>query len=160
MIKRKVQSVKRKANVICILCLIFLTGGCASLSNVPRRFAGLSTVELERQRSEAISMDFSFDYPVCYAKTQDILKQIGAYIYAKDKLKRMIAVYVTVEDTTPVGLFFTEIESGKTRVEVSSLSTYGKEIISKRVFAMLAGLPDPMLKSDKEKDKEKDKIKK
>jgi hypothetical protein len=125
------ESVSCKVKLIYILCFMFFAGGCVSLSNAPRRFAGLSTVELERQRFEAISMDFSFDYPACYAKTQGILKQIGAYIYAKDKLKRMIAVYVTVEDTTPVGLFFTEVEPGKTRVEISSLSTYGKEIISK-----------------------------
>ncbi len=158
MLKFKVKSLKFKVNLIYILCFIFFAGGCSSLANLPRRISGLSTVELERQRPEAISKVFNFDYPACYAKTQDILKQIGAYIYAKNNKKQMIAIYLTSEDTTPVGLFFKEVEPGKTRVEVSSLSTYGKEIIARRVFTMLEGLPDPMLKS--EKDKEKDKINK
>jgi hypothetical protein len=156
--KFKAQSAKCKVSLVYILCFVFFAGGCSSLTNLPRRISGLSTVELERQRAEAISKTFNFSYPACNTKTQDILRQIGAYIYAKDKSKQMIAIYLTSEDTTPVGLFFTEVEPGKTRVEVSSLSIYGKEIISKRVFAMLEGLPDPMLKS--EKDKEKDKISK
>jgi hypothetical protein len=146
---------KFEVNLFFILCLIFFAGGCSSLANLPRRISGLSIVELERQRPEAISKVFNFDYPACYAKTQDILKKIGAYIYAKDNKKRMIAIYITVEDTTPVGLFFKEVEPGKTQVEVSSLSTYGKEVISGRLFAMLEGLPDPMLKSEKDKEKDK-----
>ncbi|MFH1398010.1 MAG: hypothetical protein ABIH27_05640 [Candidatus Omnitrophota bacterium] len=148
------ESSKLKVKLIYILCLGFFAGGCSSLANLPRRLSGLSTVELERQRPEAISKAFNFNYPDCFAKTQDILKQIGAYIYAKDNKKQMIAIYLTVEDTTPVGLFFKEVEPGKTRVEVSSLSTYGKEIISKRLFTMLEGLPDPALKSEKDKEKE------
>ncbi len=149
------ESAKRKVNFVYILCFVFIAGGCSSLTNLPRRFSGLSTVELERQRPEAISKVFNFNYPDCFAKTQDILKQIGAYVYAKDNKKQMIAIYLTVEDTTPVGLFFKEIEPGKTRVEVSSLSTYGKEVISKRVFAMLEGLPDPVKKSEKDVEQNK-----
>lgn len=149
---------KFKVSLVGIVCLLFFAGGCSSLVNLPRRISGLSTVELERQRPEAMVMIFNLDYPACFAKTQDILKQIGAYIYAKDNKKQMIAIYLTTEDTTPVGLFFKEVEAGKTQLEVSSLSTYGKEIIAKRVFTMLEGLPDPILKS--EKDKEKDKISK
>jgi hypothetical protein len=158
MMKFKIKSLKSKISLIIVLGLVFIVGGCFSMKNLPRRISGLSTVELERQRTEAISMDFNIDYPECFTKTQAILKKIGAYIYAKDNKKQMIAIYLTSEDTTPVGLFFKKLESGKTQLEVSSLSTYGKEIIAKRVFTMLEGKPDPMLKS--EKDKEQDKIKK
>ncbi|MBU2258810.1 MAG: hypothetical protein KJ926_06810 [Candidatus Omnitrophica bacterium] len=155
MIKFKVKSLKSKISLVSALSLLFFAGGCSSLVNYPKRFLGLSTVELERQRAEAISMVFSLDYPVCYAKTQDILKEIGAYIYAKDNKKRMIAIYLSSEDTTPVGLFFKEIAVGKTEIEVSSPSIYGKEIIAKRVFTMLEGLPDPMKKIEKGNEQNK-----
>jgi hypothetical protein len=62
---------------------------------------------------------------------------IGAYIYVKDIKKHMIAIYVSETDTTPVGLFFKEIDKSNTQVEVSSPSTYAKELISEKVFKLL-----------------------
>jgi hypothetical protein len=49
----------------------------------------------------------------------------------------MIAIYVSETDTTPVGLFFKEIDKSNTQVEVSSPSTYAKELISEKVFKLL-----------------------
>ncbi|MDD5730965.1 MAG: hypothetical protein PHN57_07565, partial [Candidatus Omnitrophica bacterium] len=48
-----------------------------------------------------------------------------------------ILFYVANHDTTPVGLFFDEIEKNRTTVEVSSPSSYAKELISNKIFAGL-----------------------
>jgi len=55
----------------------------------------------------------------------------------------LIAIYVSSEDTTCVGIFFTEIDANNTQVEVSSPSTSAKGDIATQLFAKLimAGHP-------------------
>jgi len=123
--------------VVCaLLCGILITG-CANLKEVVKGFSGTSTKVLENGRKQAIARTFSYDYPVCYMQTLDILKRMGTYIYAKDATKQMVAVYVSESDTTPVGLFFKEINPGSTQIEVSSPSEYAKKLIAEKVFAGL-----------------------
>lgn len=111
--------------------------GCAALTEGAKGFAGISTKILEDTRKDAIAKNFNYDYNTCYNNTQEILKRIGAYIYAKAPEKNMLAIYVSGEDTTPVGLFFKEIDKTHTRIEVSSASTYAREFISQNVFSVL-----------------------
>ena len=47
----------------------------------------------------------------------------------------MLALYVSQDDTTPVGIFFKEIDANNTQMEVSSPSKFAKEFIAKRVFS-------------------------
>lgn len=111
--------------------------GCAGLTEGVKGIAGISTKSLEEGRKDAIVKDFNYDYFTCYTKTLDILKELGAYIYTQNIKKRLIAIYVSEQDTTPVGLFFKEIDRANTQIEVSSPSTYAKELISTRVFSAL-----------------------
>jgi len=111
--------------------------GCAALSEVAKRFYGVSTRILEDNKETAIVKVFNYDYSQCYGKTLAILKDIKAYVYAKDAEKKLVAVYVSEEDTTPVGIFFTEEDKNKTRIEVSSPSTYARELISDKLFSRL-----------------------
>ena len=111
--------------------------GCETIKDGAKGFLGVSTRSLKEARKDAIIKTFNYDYVTCYSKTQEILKRMHAYIYARNTKKHMIAVYVSKKDTTPVGLFFKEIDATNTQVEVSSLSTYSKEFISKKVFAVL-----------------------
>lgn len=115
--------------------------GCASVTEMAKGLAGISTRALEEARAGAVVKEFNQGYVECYGKTKEALGKIGAYIYAENEAKKMIAIYVSKEDTTPVGLFFTEMDKATTRVEVSSRSTYAKELISEDVFAFLEGRP-------------------
>jgi len=122
------------------LFLILNSAGCAGTKECLRGFMGISTKVLEDNRASALVKSFNYDYVTCYNKALDILKESGSYVYAGDISKYMVAVYLSEEDTTPVGIFFTETDENNTRVEVSSPSTYGKEVIAARVFSGLGKL--------------------
>ncbi len=116
---------------------IFNFIGCATVKETAKGIAGVSTKVLEDARKDAVIKKFNYDYNTCYNKVEGILTQIGAYIYAKDNKKQMIAIYVSEADTTPVGLFLKAIDANNTQIEVSSPSTYAKEFIAKSVFLAL-----------------------
>lgn len=129
---------RKTQNAKCFLILLsFFISGCATVIEGSKEFAGVSTKVLEENRKDAITKTFNCDYFTCYTRTSDILKHIGAYIYAQDIQKHMIAIYVSGQDTTPVGIFFKEIDGSHTQVEVTSPSTYAKELIVGRLFGAL-----------------------
>ena len=111
--------------------------GCATLQEGARGIAGISTKALEDNRKSALTRTFNYDYDSCYNEVKTILTHIGAYIYAEDLKKQMVAIYVSEEDTTPVGLFFKEMDGTHTQLEVVSPSTYAKEFIAARLFFAL-----------------------
>jgi hypothetical protein len=117
-------------------CLIFLCG-CSGIKETVKGFAGVSTKILEEGRKEAVSRQFNYGYKSCYDLVKASLENGGSHIYAEDPRKRMIAVYLSQEDTSPVGVFFIEIGALNTQVEVSSPSTYAKELILNRIIASL-----------------------
>ena len=124
--------------------------GCATVKEIGKGFAGVSTKVLEDKRKDALKKSFLLDYPSCYAKVKEALKEDkkalkegeGIYIYSEDSQKKMIALYLSETDTTPVGIFFTEEAKNKTLIEVSSPSTYAKELVAKNIFTVI----DAMLK--------------
>ncbi len=127
-----------KIFVICALSFAIFTSGCASIKEALKGFAGVSTKELEAERKSAIIKTFDYDYFMAFTKALDALKEMGAYIYTQDIKKHMIAIYVSQEDTTPVGIFFKEITATSTQIEVFSPSTYSKEAISQKLFKALS----------------------
>jgi hypothetical protein len=137
-----------------VLILAFLLCGCAAVKETAKGLAGISTRELEKGRKNAIVKTFNYDYFSCYTKTLDVLQDIGAYVYAKDIKKHLIAVYVSGEDTTPVGFFFKEIDANNTQVEVSSPSSYAKESVAIKVFSSLEESLHPKEKEGKSNAKE------
>lgn len=130
---------KRSIGLLVVGCLFLavLLGGCAGMRGGIRSIAGTSTKEIENSRGRSIKKVFKYDYFSCYAKTQDILRRIGAYIYAEDKKQDLIAIYVSKKDTTPVGLFFQDIDSIHTQIEVCSPSTFARDLIAEKIFASL-----------------------
>ena len=136
--------------------LLLILSGCATITEGAKGFAGISTKILEDKRQDALKRTFNHDYSACYNKTKETLGVIGAYIYAENKKKNLIAVYVSDADTTPVGLFFKPIDNSNTQVEVSSPSTYAKELIAKKVFFGLEDFSNiEKLKILSEQEKEK-----
>lgn len=150
-----------KNTAICILlCGIFLAG-CAQTKELCKGALGVSTRVLEEERKEAIRKEFNYDLITCHNKVRQILKDIGSYIYCDDLEKDMLAVYVSEEDTTPVGIFLTSVGKEKTLIEVSSPSVYGKEAVSKSIFASLTtGIIKPLQKGMIDADKDKKEPKK
>ena len=125
-----------KLSLILVFCIFSLTG-CASLKEDFRKFLGVSTRPVEAARPLAIKETFKCDYITCYNQTLEALKDIHAYIYRKDKKNNLIAVYVSEEDTTPVGIFFKEIDANNTQIEVASPSSPAKEHVAARLFSKL-----------------------
>lgn len=114
--------------------------GCATVKEISKGFMGVSTQVLDQKRKDALKKSFALGYNDCYAKVKGILnlKDKEAYIYAEDPKKKMIAVYLSSTDTTPVGIFFTEQAGPNTLIEISSSSIYAKEEIANRIFGGLA----------------------
>lgn len=120
-----------------ITLMLLSLSGCAGITETAKGFAGVSTRQVEEAREGALVKTFNCDYAECDARVREALAQINSYIYAQDKDKRMIAVYVTEKDTTPVGIFFKETAESRTQIEVSSPSTYAKELIAGKLFGAL-----------------------
>ncbi|MDD5027113.1 MAG: hypothetical protein PHV58_01270 [Candidatus Omnitrophica bacterium] len=124
-----------------ILCtFVFLTvlvSGCVGPKEACKGFLGVSTKILEDGRQNALKKEFSCDLITCHNKVRAILKENKSYIYADNLEKDMLALYISEEDTTPVGIFLTDIDKGRTLVEITSPSIYGKELIAKIVFTGL-----------------------
>jgi hypothetical protein len=131
------QAIRNLSLLICALFFVTLIMGCASFKETVKGFAGVSTKVLEDNRKTAVTRIFNHDYNACYNKMEEALKSIGAYIYAKDKAKHMFAIYVSEKDTTPVGLFLKDIDKEHTQIEVSSPSSYAKEMIAAKFFPAL-----------------------
>jgi len=137
------------SKIFFVLILSVVTCGCASIKEAGRCVLGVSTKVVEDTRPGAIKKTFNQDYASSYDKIKECLKKTHSYIYSEDKAKHLIAVYLSETDTTPVGVFITEIDKQNTQVEISSPSTYAKEKVALRIFNTLAGLPLP-----EEKDNE------
>ena len=141
--------------VLYLFFCILILSGCAEIKETGKGFLGVSTKILEEGRAKAISSQINYGYKDCYEKSLKILKKAGPYVYATSK--DMIAVYISADDTTPVGIFFKEIDSSNTEVSVSSPSTYGKELLSKILFRELDKSLHPEKYPKEEKPAEKDK---
>ena len=101
----------KKVFLYSVLCTLFsVITGCTMLTEGVKGFAGISTKILEDKRADAISMTFERGYDDCYREVQLLLSDIAAYIYARDDAKKLIAIYLSNEDTTPVGIFFVSLD--------------------------------------------------
>lgn len=147
------------------LFILFVTGGilsvvlsgCGTVKEMGKGFIGVSTQVLDQTRPGAIKKSFALDYNRCYAKVKDVLNQKDqeSYIYAQVPEEKLIAIYFSPTDTTPVGIFFTEEAGGNTLIEISSPSTFAKEEIAKRIFSGIDELIKPKIEEKKINVKEK-----
>jgi len=124
--------------ISCLIVTVLL--GCTTVKEMGKGFVGVSTQVLEEKRQDALKKSFALRYSDCYVRVKDILnlKDKESYIYAEDFKKKMIAIYLSSTDTTPVGIFFTEETGANTLIEISSPSIYAKEEIANRIFSGLA----------------------
>lgn len=136
----------------CLLSTVLL--GCAAIKELGKGFAGVSTQVLEDKRKDALKKSFALGYNDCYTKVKGILNQKGkeSYIYAEDPKKKMIAIYLSPADTTPIGIFFTEEAGTNTLIEISSPSIYAKEEMADRIFTGIDALRKPKVIEEKKTD--------
>ena len=152
-VKSKNSKVKRNTIVIagCAVMLALICG-CETMKEGFRGFLGVSTKVLEEERGNAVTKEFKFDYADTYAKTKKALHAMHSYVYREVASEKLIAVYISSADTTPVGIFLTPVDAGTTRVEVVSPSTFGKEYIAKKLFLRLEGNKELISDKDEEKN--------
>jgi hypothetical protein len=125
-----------KLVLLLIFCVLNLTA-CSTIKETARGVMGISTKEVEASRGDAIKKQFNYGYQDCQAKVLKVLAHIGAYVYARDETKNLIAVYVSSVDTTVAGVFLKEVDANNTLIEVASPSTYAKEFIAEKLFSGL-----------------------
>ena len=130
--------------VVAMFALCLVMSGCATSGNIWKEIAGTSTQEIEETRVDAVSKVFEYDYKTCYFNVEKLLNKMPKIsIYSKDN--STIAVYFINPDTTPVGLFFKEIDSTHTQVEISSPSTPAKEWVAKNIFTETVQEPQKLI---------------
>ena len=118
-----------------------LIAGCAAVKEDTKGFLGVSTKILEQGRPHATTKVFAMSHATCYARTKSALSAMHAYIYSQDKQETLIAVYATAQDTTPVGIFFKNIDAANTQVEVISPSSEEQGDFSEKLFKILSEPP-------------------
>ena len=115
-----------------------LLNGCALVEGgmeVGKTIWGSSTRALEHARANAITKTYQKGYWETLRASLEFLEQKGYVIFKKDEIKGYIIV-IGVKgsvNTTEVGVFFLEL-GDQTRIEVSSLSTNAKRLVSKALF--------------------------
>jgi hypothetical protein len=127
----------KKGRIFLMFLIILFLTGCSGLKEATKGFLGVSTKILEESRTNSLKKDFSGSLADIHQKIIAALTINKSYIYKDAKSKDFIALYVSKTDTTPVGIFLTEISAVKVGVEVSSPSTDGREFISKVIFDAL-----------------------
>jgi len=128
---------KRYWKIVTMCFFIINSCGCASIVEVTKEIYGTSIKKLELSRKDAAVKNINYDYFSCYTKVSDILKNTGVYIYLQDVKKHLIAFYLSEENTTPVGIFFVETDKDNTIIEVSSPSSYFRDMIAGKIFGPL-----------------------
>ncbi len=130
--------ISRYCTYILVLCLGLSTlVGCARTKEAARGILGISTKNLEDLRPEAIKETVYADLDTCFTNSLGIMRRSKSYVYLEDRMKGLIAVYLSETDTTPVGIFFTEIGNRNTLVEISSPSLYAKESVATELLSEL-----------------------
>lgn len=115
--------------------MIFSACGCATLTEGLKRLVGISTQDLEKIRKNATARVFEKDYKACRKAVEKGLPKIkGAVIYENDPKRDMIAIYYVDVNTTPVGIFFKEVDPAHTEIGVASEAPDAQAYIAKKLF--------------------------
>ena len=122
-----------KKTVLLTIAMLFISAGCASLRETGRGILGTSTQILEASRGNAVKQTVEGDYTTAYARVLAELKKSGCYVYRQDNKGRLIAFYLSGDDTTACGVFFAEAGSHLTGIEIVSPSSYARDAAASRL---------------------------
>jgi len=159
-------SIMPKSNIILAIIMVFVSGGCAQITETAKVIWGSSTKALEEARADAIKRTYRCSLSDCYdavlslERKKDIYRQdesdevsdedaeiedsapldTGVFdIFINNRKKRHIVVLGIQGnvDTTEVGIFFSQPSLTTVGLEISSLSSNAKRTVAEAVFAKL-----------------------
>ncbi len=122
-----------------LFVLLMSMGGCIVIEGgveLTKTIWGSSTRSLEGARKHALAKTYDKNYWDVMQATLNVIAKNEYEIFKKDEVKGyviLLGIQGSV-NTTEVGVFFVELNEGQTRVEISSLSTNAKRIVSKALF--------------------------
>jgi hypothetical protein len=117
-----------------LLCVA--VAGCAGgLKEVVRGIEGNSTKVLYETRVTAAVKEFACPAEDCRQRAGEILGEMKTYVYRQEG--ELTAIFVSQQDTTPVGIFVTAAGEDRSRIEVSSPSSAARELIARQLFTCL-----------------------
>lgn len=122
-----------------IFLVFFSVAGCAHVEEAAKQIWGSSISHLERERPNGVSDTFTMSLDACFREVERIIVYYRGSVYLKDEKKRYLAAmgFKGFVDTTEVGIFFTSLDSGHTKVEVASMSPRLMRRVAGYVFAGL-----------------------
>ncbi len=123
------------------MALIFLNG-CAVYNGgveTAKTIWGSSTRALENDREQAIANTYNKNFWEVLRGSLEAARKQGYVVFKKDEVKGYLVLMGIPGsvNTTEVGVFFVELGENETRVEVTSLSTNAKRMVSKTLFQQL-----------------------
>ena len=134
------------------IAIVILLSGCSMIAGIGDSILGTYMGGLEKARSKGKFKVFDDKIGDCFDKALIILGQMDAEIIKMDIHRYKIMAVVNREplseidqaevekvNTADVGIFLTEISDGKTKVEVSSLSSPFVNYVSEILFSKLEG---------------------
>ena len=151
---------------IMIVAVVCLFSSCAALQNgkdntveFTKTIWGSSTKALEKARDHAITKNYDKAYWDCMHTALAVMGKQKWVIFKKDEIKGIV-VLMGVKgcvNTTEIGVFFDELSSTQTRIEITSLSTNAKRKVAKALFHGMdiaygflpPDAPDPVKAADK-----------
>ncbi len=130
---------RKSLSWILLGCFLFLSG-CARIAEIPKEIWGSSTKALEDARPQAVSKIYDCSFTECFDKVLDIAKKETLEAFITERKKELIVLMGIKGSvgTTEVGVFFSEVETGKIKVEVVSLSPKAQETAAKMIFSGIA----------------------
>ncbi len=129
--------------VILLIAIVCLFSSCETLDRCKdntieftKTLWGSSTRALEKARDKAITKTYNKPYWDCVRSSLAVAGKRKWIIFKKDEIKGyMIVMGVKgCVNTTEIGVFFDELSDNQTRIEVTSLSTNAKRLVSKWLF--------------------------
>jgi|GEM_PF-513414 len=125
------------AKILVAIIMVLGCYGCTTeeIKDVPKTIWGSTTRVLEQARSNAITKTYDRNYWDCFKAAQAVARK-KYVIFQKDEVRGIMVIMGIPGsvDTTEVGVFFVELSDQQTRIELASLSTNAKRLLSKGLF--------------------------
>ena len=126
-----------------LLLSALLLSGCVAIQNIPEYIAGTYVRQPEEGTGGRYIKIFNLPYSDSFDRAEQAVVEMGGSFRFKSRRKRTILawyfdkVFAGAIDTTKVGIYFKEIDPGKTRIDIACGNYELAKFVSDRVFARL-----------------------
>ncbi len=129
------------------LSAVVLCGGCVHIQEFGKEVWGTSIAHLERARADAKVVIVKKTRHEAFLRADEILKSKGANVYLTGKDDAYLAAmnFTGFVNTTQVGLFFTPVDEGSTKIEVASLSPWLAQTVAGMLSEGFQEKPEEMV---------------